>query len=180
MPWTNPITFEDGDPLTAAQLNTFLRANLLETGPGRAAANGRLLTTLNVNQIGERQWARDYNHQDISLDRRFPVSEDAEGSTYGPEVTVEHGGRMLILFDASIRTIEGTGNAIYAPMIDGRSPDSSHYALRSGREGVHRSMGCILWTESPPGVSTVTMAYGTYSSSTTCLYSHRRLTVIPM
>lgn len=193
MAWTAPITFTNGDPLTAAQLNTFVRDNMLETGPGKSVVRGRMLVTENVNDILERQWVRDYqgghiNQSDITLDRPFPVTEDQEGTEYGPSVTVQHGGTMLLMYDARIQmTAEGPSDAVYAPVIDGQRPQNTHFAVRSGREGGGRWGAWWLW-KGEPGLSYVTMAYGISGPTgrtdddgdpVTARYAGRRLTVIP-
>lgn len=178
MPWTEPVTFYDGDPLTAAQLNTFVVENLLETAPGKATTASRLLTTSNVSQINEQQWARDYKSSEIIVDSKFPSVEEDEGEPLGPSVTVQHGGQMLIMYDCRIMVTAGGGNAMYVPVINGDMPEDSNDAVRSGREGNQRS-GCWMLWEGDPGLATVTMAYGTSNSSTTGAYAQRRLSVLP-
>lgn len=179
MAWTVPVDFHDGDPLTAAQLNTFVRDNFLETGPGKATMESRMLVTENVNHIVERQWARAYEDSQITVNNTFPHSEDDEGKLYGPVVTVEHGRQMLILFDTLIQVQSGGGNGIYAPMIAGNAPESSNYALRTAREGIFRT-GAFYWaTGLEPGTSQVTMCYGASNQTTTVNYRYRRMTVIP-
>ena len=179
MVWTAPITFYNGDPFTSAQLNTYARDNFLETGPGKATMASRLIVASDMNTIVERQWVRAYKDNNIIVDNGFPTTEDEEGNLYGPTVSCEHGGQMLIMYDAKIAVTAGGGNAMYAPAIDNSSPENSNYALRSAREGVMRA-GAFYWaTGLEPGISTITMCYGTSNNVTTAAYDERRLTVIP-
>lgn len=179
MVWTVPVDFHDGDPLTAAQLNTFVRDNFLETGPGKATENGRMLVTAGVNDIAERQWARAYSSPEIVVDSSFPKAEDDEGKLYGPTLTVAHGGQVLLFYDALMFVQSGGGNAIYAPMIDGAAPESSNQALRTAREGAFRSGAFFLATDLTPGTSQITMCYGVSNNTTTAAFAYRRLTAIP-
>lgn len=181
MAWTAPITFLDGDPLTAAQLNVFVRDNLNETGPGKATTNSRLLTTSNVNSIEERQWATAYVADSFSATEYFPVTENGDGTEYGPTVTVEHSGRVLVMYDAYIRVLvnENGGSAVCGPVFNGSSRDSTtDNVIRTGREsGMRAGSSTIYYGE--PGLLTVTLGYGVSRQGDTTLFSHRRLTAIP-
>lgn len=178
MAWTDPITFRNGDPLTAAQLNTFIRDNMNETATAKATTAGRFIAVSGLNQVTERQWARGYESEEIFVDGMFPRAENEEGDIYGPTATVETSGLLLILFDSRISMSAGDGNAIYAPSINGSMPDSSNYALRSGREGIGRC-GSYYVAEVDPGLATVTMTYGVSDRDSIGRYAQRRVTVIP-
>ena len=54
MAWTAPMTFVAGTVLTAAQLNTYLRDNMLETAPAKASARGQLFVATAANAIAAR------------------------------------------------------------------------------------------------------------------------------
>ena len=177
MPWTDPITFYDGDPLTAAQLNTFIRDNLLETAPAKATREGRLITTASIHSVAERQWARDVKTDSINVENQWFVSEDEDGTPYGPTCTVAHGGALLIFYDALITVTAGNGNAVYAPGVNGNAPEHTNYALRSARDATLRT-GSVYYVELEPGVAEVSMYYGTSNQTTTARYDERRLTVI--
>lgn len=179
MVWTVPITFANGDPLTAAQLNIYVRDNLMETAVAKATTAGRIFSAIGVNRLGEQQWARAYSGGDtLPVDRTFPQTEDENGELFGPTVTVQHNGMMLILIDARVRSEGGTGDAVCAASVNGQRPDNTNYAIRSGREGNARQGTVQLWT-GPAGLATVTLAYGTTGNSSVAHYGNRRLTVIP-
>ncbi len=54
MAWTTPKTFTDGSVLTAAELNTHLRDNLLETAAATATTAGDLVYANGANSMGSR------------------------------------------------------------------------------------------------------------------------------
>lgn len=179
MVWTAPITWEDGDPLTAAQLNNFVRNNFLETEVSKATTASRLITTAGMNAVREQQWARGFSSNVVTTTAQFPTIDDSEDDTeFGPIVTVEHGGRLLVMYDAMILVASGAAEALYGPVLNGRLPDSSMNAVMSGRSTYSR---CGAWTlmEAEPGLATITMAYGVSGSESTARYSLRRLTVLP-
>lgn len=181
MSWTVPITFVDGDPLTAAQLNVFVRDNMLETGPGKATTASRLLTSTNLNTIAERQWGMGYVATSINVTEHFPVTEDGDGNVYGPEVTVQHTGRALILYDAYIRVQvnENGGSAVYGPVFnDDHRGAVTDNTIRSGREGGMRAGGSTVYF-GEPGLLKVTMGYGVSRAGDDTLFGQRRLTVFP-
>lgn len=185
MAWTAPITFYDGDPLTAAQLNTFLMENLNASAPGVASAARQLLVSYGKNQITARQWAKTYKSGAVTISSPFPADPD-EDSDLGPTVTFEHGGGFRLLYDCTIRRSAGTGYANYSPVIvDGPGELPSHYeiAVRSGSSNITRTGSSCIVQGADPGVTTVTMKYGNSPASgaeATCVYDNRRLTVIPL
>jgi len=183
MVWTAPITFYDGDPLTAAQLNTFVRDNMMETGPGKAVRDSQLLVTDNVNLVSPRQWARAIDKTIITVDSEFPTAEGKEDGVddpvTGPTVTVAHGGAMLIFYDARIRILSGDASAAYAPVVDGQSPENTATAVRSDHTYFARAGSCTYVDLGEPGISEVSVAYGVLNNSTTAQYALRRLTVLP-
>lgn len=185
MVWIAPITFYDGDPLTSAQLNNFLRDNLNACAPGIATEAGRFIVSGGKNVVVERQWARAYSPDVVTIEGEWPVDPDVE-SDMGPTITFEHGGTFLLLYDCRIRKISGTGHVNYAPEIvegPGTLPNVYNMAVRSQitsayiRTGAHE-----LVTGVEPGITTVTMKYGSTpgtGAQATGDYAQRRLSVIP-
>ena len=191
MVWTVPITFVDADPLTAAQLNVFLRDNMLETGPGKATTGARLLTTFGVNQIGERQWARTVLNSTITTtNKEYAVIQDEDDVLYGPTLTVEHGGKCLVFYDANVTSTTG-GAAMFGPVFDGDTREAANpastvnsnvsvtaKAAASARRSGARLGGIMLYT-GEPGLLRVDMGYGSINTSSSATYSHRRLSIYP-
>lgn len=186
MAWTVPITFVDGDPLTAAQLNTFLRDNLNATAPGIATTPGRLIVTAGKYQLAERQWVQATKRGVVTCDSPWP-SDPAEEGDPGPSVTFQHGGQFLALYDARIRPLGGVGVLNYAPVIEGdtdNTPSVYRTAVRSNRTSIYYRTGGFYWfTGLEPGVTTVTMKYGNTPGADAATehgdFAERRLTVIP-
>lgn len=185
MTWVSPITFVDGDPLTAAQINTFLRDNLNACAPGIASQRGNLMVSAGKNAVAERQWTRAYLPGVVTVDGEFPGDPDVE-SDIGPSVTFEHGGTYKIMFDCLIRKTSGTGYMNYAPEVtngpgpvDG-FPDVRHMAVRTAISGTYLRTGSSFWViNTEPGITTVTMKYGSTPGSTAAGdFSQRRVSVI--
>lgn len=183
MAWISPITFVDGDPLTAAQINNFLQGNLNACAPGIATRAGRLIASGGKNVVVERQWARGWKPDVITIDGEWPGDPDVE-SDIGPTITFEHGGTYMLMYDAMVRKLSGTGYMNYAPEItEGPGsdfPDVQHMAVRSGHLNVYVRTGSSFWvTGVEPGITTVTMKYGsTPGSVASGDFQQRRLSAI--
>lgn len=181
MVWTAPITFLDDDPLTASIMNSHVRDNFLETGPGKATTASRLLTTAGTNNIGERQWGTALVRSTISVSEFFPTLENNIGDLYGPKVTVEHGGRVWVAWNSFIRVPTGSnaGSAVVGPVFNGDERASlTRQCSRSGREGgMAASASTTYYGE--PGLLTVALGYGVSKAGDAAEFAERRLTVIP-
>jgi hypothetical protein len=178
MSWTSPVPFEDGQPLTAATLNTLARDNLLMTGPGVATTASRLITASGYNKIAEHQEVHAYTAVTFSTSSDWAVSEDEEGNLYGPSVTVEHNGLLRCVFDARIRRTAGAGAVMVGVGSKDAAPENTNATLRTTRTVATRGGMCTL-LRLDPGISMITLFYGTTDSATVGEISQRRLTVVP-
>lgn len=95
MVWTAPMTAVDNDVFTAAQFNTHVRDNLLETMPGKSTTVGSYFVSDAANAISER----------FSYTETIPTSESIAASefygdltTIGPTITDMTGGATFFLF----------------------------------------------------------------------------------
>lgn len=105
MVWTAPVTFVDGNTLTAAELNTYLRDNMLETMPAKATGQLRHFVSDGANRIVERQIFKSYiEAREITSSTSF-----VDLATVGPSVTVTTGIRALAIWSVSLDN--DTGNA---------------------------------------------------------------------
>lgn len=182
MAWTAPITFYDGDPLTAAQLNTFIRDNLNATAPGIAAVGGRLIVSRGRNVVNDAQWAYAYAGPTITLSSEWPAEAEEEDDQ-GPSVRFEHGGTYLLLYDCRMRRISGSGSMNYAPEITsgpGELPNVYNMAARTAKSTYIRTGSHTLVTGVEPGVTTVTMKYGVTGAASSGDFAQRRLTAVPL
>jgi hypothetical protein len=101
MAWTSPMTFVANNVLTASQLNTHLRDNMLETAPAKATAStGSYFVAQGPNRLEER----------ITKTQRIATSQTTKSQSYndlptvGPLVTVECGARALVFLSCSMST----------------------------------------------------------------------------
>jgi hypothetical protein len=185
MAWTSPITFYDGDPLTAAQLNTSLTDNLNATATGVASYARQLVVSSGKNQITTRQWVKANKINAVSISAAFPADPDNEDD-FGPEVTFEHGGGFILLYDCTFRRLSGTGYVNYAPVITagpGELPAYYNIGVRTVRTDNLRTGGSVIVQGYDAGTTTVTMKYGGSpgtGAAADCRYADRRLTAIPL
>ncbi|MFJ9413031.1 hypothetical protein ACIRPT_02555 [Streptomyces sp. NPDC101227] len=184
------MTFVDGTALTASQLNTHLRDNLMQTMPALASeasqsfmSNGasslvpRLSgkgTVLTVESLNESQWS--------------------DLATVGPQVTLETGSSVLVFFGAGFSSLTADGAAGYVSVhispasqdADGNTtgntiePDDSYALIYQGRPsdefcGTHHvtHFGALS-----PGQNTFTLKYR--STAGGCSFGRRRISVMPL
>lgn len=105
MVWISPITFADGSVLTAAQLNTFLRDDMLETDIGRAASSGAYFVTKSANLI-EPRFLQNAN---VGAFESTQSTEYTDLATVGPSVTLTTGSNAIVFLSARMKN--NTANA---------------------------------------------------------------------
>lgn len=91
MAWTAPMTFTSGVILTAADLNTHLRDNLLVTEAGLATTANRYFVGNGANSIVERAMGSNFTSGVVN------VTGTSYGDT-GPSVTLTTGTRALVMW----------------------------------------------------------------------------------
>lgn len=97
MAWTSPMTAVANAAFTAAQFNTHVRDNLLETAPGKATESGTYFTGNGANAIVERK---------VGLDFKTSTTETTTSTSYtdlattGPTITVTTGTRAIVVISA--------------------------------------------------------------------------------
>lgn len=106
MAWTPPKTFTATEMLTAAMLNTYLRDNMLETGPAKALDEGGYMVTTGLNAIVQRKGAGD----SVTASESRSASTYGDLSTTGPSVTVDTGTRAIVLIYSRVQN--DTDNAL--------------------------------------------------------------------
>lgn len=98
MAWTAPITAIAGATVTSADFNTYVRDNLLQTIPAKAAEIGSLFTTSGSNAIAER----------IPDFAAVNTTETTTSTTYtdlttpGPQVSCISGTKCIVIIGARI------------------------------------------------------------------------------
>lgn len=179
MAWTAPMTFTDGTPLTAAQLNTHLRDNLIETAPAKASREGGYFVTTGPNSITERLAVSAIVP---NLDNTSSTSYDDLDITGGPTVTTRTGSKAFVIISGLMR-IQGTSTTAVTRMSYEVSGDSSiapadTISIRnSGASAIGPSFAHVV-SNLTPGTNTFTAKYRV--SSGTGDFSTRRITVFPL
>jgi hypothetical protein len=180
MAWTAPMTFADNTALTAAQLNTHLRDNLLETMPGKATTEGAYFVTQSDNSIVER----------VAVTARVSASEGTSSTSYvdlatvGPSVTFESGSNALVFHAAHLANDNLNAQSIQSWAISG---DTTRGALdeigiivdgiAAGNQWALCSMD--LLTTLNEGTNTITCKYRAGGAGT-MQASDRFLAVLPL
>ncbi|WP_304452917.1 hypothetical protein [Nocardiopsis sp. YSL2] len=178
MAWTAPMTFVANSPLTAAQLNTHLRDNFLETAPAKATEQGGYFVTDTAHRIVERVGRR----QTISTEEATTSTSYDDLATQGPTVTVQTGELALALWSCEMRssnsepttcrvTVDVTGDTTIA------GDDIRALTNSTGAAGRHQSTHAVFFDDLNPGENTWTMKYRTSSGEAT--FQRRRLIVLP-
>lgn len=177
MAWTAPMTFVPDSVLTAAQLNTQLRDNMLETAPAKATTSGGYFVATGLNAIVERVWAS----QTILTGESTSSATFVDIATAGPTVTVTTGSRALVLLSCNMLNsgsniclmgVDITGATTLSPS-DADSmiyePNTANLEIQGGYVNVYNSL--------TPGVNTFTAKYK--AGAGTATFTRRRLVVLP-
>lgn len=177
MTWTVPFTAIDGTPFTAAQYNTNIRDNLVETETSRAQTMSGYCVTVGSNQIAERVGATSViGTSDTTASAGTYTDLD---NTPGPEVTVFTGTMAFVAVSCSLSN--SSGNAAWmSHAVSGATEtdavDSLGIELQST---VGQKPGAVfLRTDLTPGYNTFTSKYRV-STSGTGTFAARRITVFP-
>lgn len=181
MAWTAPMTAVANTPFTAAQFNTHVRDNLLETAPGKATAgvtNGSYPTKSATNTIT----FRTPTSASVNTQQSTSSSSYTNLSTSGPAVTVTTGTRALVIISASM--LNNSTNSSFASFeVSGATSVSAvdDYAIRhrdgTGSSGEEQMSRAHFFTTLTAGSNTFTMKYRVVGG--TGSFDNREIIVIP-
>lgn len=180
MAWTAPMTAVSGAVYTAAQFNTFVRDNLVETCPAKASVMGSYFVTTATNQIGERVASQ------ATVGTSDTTSNTSWGdldNTSGPLVTCTTGSTALVVVGARIGpNSSGTSSAKMSWAVSGASSISAAHDWAAGINGLGGSGAvytsrAFLATGLTPGSNTFTAQYSVASGTGT--FQYRSLLVMP-
>ncbi len=193
MVWVAPMTAVASTAFTAAQFNTSVRDNLLETETAKATVAGGYFVTTGLNEIAQRKAASQF-----IVDDQFTTSTSfgdlstllanggvVTGQHIGPFVTVSTGTTALVFLDAQLRSDSTTGfEAIASYAVTGATTsaatDSRGIKLESlttaSRDFKYGTAHMIIGLN--PGSNTFTMKYR--ATGSTARFLRRRITVIPL
>jgi hypothetical protein len=174
------MTFVANTALTAAQLNTHLRDNLMETATAKATAAGQFFIASGRNTLETRTPASSFV---VTLETASDTGT-VNLTTPGPAVTVTTGTRALVFFSmqSSVNNVGGSRSCAY--IVTGASDidrSSQVFIRQDGQQASGRNFHWFmadLIEDLTPGVNTFTMTYSVGSG--TVSFSRRRITVWPL
>lgn len=174
------MTAVANDVFTAAQFNTHVRDNLLETAPAKATTAGSFFVTDQANSIGERIPTTSI----VNANESTTSTTYADLTTAGPTVTVNTGANAIVWFASSLGTSSGAGLAIQASVaVSGSTTIAAddNWQIRSDiASGDFIRYGAMhMFTTLTPGSNTFTMKYKV-PAATTGNFNQRELVVLPL
>lgn len=180
MAWTAPMTAVANTAFTAAQFNTYVRDNLLETAPAKATTAGSLIVSAGANQIAERIPARATDYT-----ARTTASTSYTSLASPVSVTVSSGVQAIVFFTARIsnNTAGQTGYVALEFEYEGStSPaadvSSLQFTSASSNQAFQGSYATLSGIGYSAGINTITMKQRV--SGGTGTFDNRILTVIPL
>jgi hypothetical protein len=178
MAWTAPITFISGTTLTASQLNTYLRDNLLELAPAKATTPGSYFCATGTNSIAER--TPDTNL--ITTSQTTTSTSYVDLATVGPSVSVATGAYAFVIATCQMENNTNDFQTYMSWAVSGATTRSAIDAVAVGKDGTPAGNFCRLTNfdminNLTPGTNTFTAKYRVGGGTGT--FSERRITVFP-
>jgi hypothetical protein len=174
--WTAPKTFAANSTLTAADLNTYLRDNSLETEPAKALTPGSMFVATGVNSIAERSPVSAF----IATSETYTTTSTYGSlATVGPSVTAVTGTRALVFLYCQMLH-SSSGRAFMSYEVSGATTfaASNTVAIATAGTGGQRLGAVILHDTLNAGTNTFTAKY-TIGDAGTGTFSSRKLVVLP-
>ena len=181
MAWTSPMTFIDGTVLTAAQLNTNLRDNFLETVPAKSTNNGGAgggyFTVNGPYSLSERGLV----YSDVNTTETTTATSFEDLATFGPSARVVTNTNALVFLSAEMSNSTGGANCAVTIEVSGAStiPASENEASSHG-DGPNTAStpgNFVYFTDLTPGQNIFTMKYKVTDGTGSFL--RRRIAVLP-
>lgn len=163
---------------TAAQFNTHVRDNLLETMPAKATTDGQYAVATGANAIAMRK---------ASSALASPV-QTTSSTTYtsasGPSVTVTTGQTALVIASAALTIDTNSESAFYSVDVSGATTITANdnRALSVGRYTsafLIAASHVTLFTALTPGSNTFAGHVRVTNAAATASYNDRRIVVVP-
>jgi hypothetical protein len=176
--WTAPITFTAGSTLTAAQLNTYLRDNMLLMAPNIGTTIGDYFASDAANSIVRR----------LPVSSRQPASVNTTSVTYvqlgagTPTVTATTGTRAMIFLAVRIENNTANAGALCSYQISGATTAAAADSISVAIDGIaaanfNRLAMANCETVLTAGSNTFTVNYR--ATSGTATFQDRLLAVLP-
>lgn len=179
MAWTAPMTFVANSTLTAAQLNTHLRDNLMETAPSKATTAGSYFVGTGVNQITERIW----QSNTILTSESTTSTSFADLTTVGPAITTTTSNRAILMLCCNLQNnTVASSLCMMGVDITGASTvsaaDADSLIYETSATTTELQMAYVnVYNGLTPGVNTFTAKYRV--SAGTGVFGRRRIVVLP-
>jgi hypothetical protein len=128
MAWTSPMTFVSNNVLTAAQMNTHLRDNMLETAPAKATTNqGSWFVSQGPNRLEERL-IRTARVTSLQVTKSTSYTDLG---TKGPTVTLKTGTTAIVMLQTmlGVTTADASASMSFAVTGDTTRDPSDSYAI---------------------------------------------------
>ncbi len=180
MAWSTPLTAVSNATLTAAQWNSGVRDNFLETAPAKASVAGSIFAATGTNAIAQRTPdSAGQNGGETTNNTSYVTTLSGGAGTAGPAVTVTTGPKALIAFHCRQSTSVAGTNVWTSVAISGASSISAsdNWALSYDQTGQLFHGLTYLEENLTPGSNTFTMAYRV--SGGTGTFATRRINVVP-
>lgn len=181
MAWTAPITFVGQSRLTAAQLNSQLRDNMLETMPGKATNPGSYFVTTAPNEISERLWGSQF----IDTAQFSASTSYTDLASFGPSITATTTSRAIVLLSCNMQSTNNSVETFMSVQVSGATTRAasdtnsvSQEANDTGTPSERQFMRVVGFMDLTPGVNTFTAKYRS-SGASGGTFQRRRLTVLP-
>lgn len=166
MSWTAPMTFAANSVLTAAQMNTHLRDNLLETEAAKVTQAGSMLVAAAHNRLVERKPAT----ARVATTETTTLTGFTDLTTPGPTVTVETGTRCLLFVSSSMMVggVSDRGAVVGIAISGATSREASDCPIQLNYDGITldnrlRFGTSGLLDDLTPGDNTFTLKYSSGS-----------------
>lgn len=182
MAWTAPMTAVDGNAFTAAQFNTHVRDNLLETAPGKATAANQYFVATGANAITPRS----ISSATVSTAETTTSISYTDLATVGPSVTLTTGTRALVILSGGVGNNTAGSYAAMSVNVSGATTtaasDNNALIFRAADltgAGDARNQCCqVLYLTLTAGSNTFKAEYRAITSGT-ARFERRTITVIP-
>lgn len=179
MAWTAPMTAIAHSVFSAAQFNTHIRDNLLETAPAKATQSGTIFCGTGPNGIAERFPEIDF----IQTLQTTASSSYVDLPSVGPTVTVTSGARALVALTCNMESNVAGGISNMAVDISGASSEgpteSNSLRYESGTSGDSiQATFSTIYTTLTPGENRFRAKYKTNGAGTST-FSARKVCVLP-
>jgi len=163
---------------TAAQFNTFVRDNLNETAPAKAATTGGYFVTSTLNEIVERVGSR----QTITTSQTTTSTSYTNLATTGPSVTVETGELALVIWGVSSSNSTANATTVTSVEVSGATSNAANDVRAivfdpPTTSSVHQGSHAVFYDDLTAGTNTFTLKYRVGAGTGT--FSSRRLIVLP-